>query len=174
MRKLQTLLMLIMLSLIFTIGQPAHLFAQGQAMNQQYTSHNKTPPPNDQVLAIDSINGTSMPIPYEFYETQIVGHWGNRLCIAPSNNVDDMRCTKLKVKQVIDDGEEIFVVLAYQMALNDQANTYSNRGRHHDMWFGQPCGGGWIKGFVYHAGLPGAQTENIDHLPPPFPGLDVC
>lgn len=146
-------------------------------LNQASGAFAKTAPPPDNgqlTKVIDSIQGTSMLIPLEFYETDIVGHWGNRLCIAPSHNVDDMRCTTLTVSQIVEQGETVYVVLTYKMALNDQANTYSNRGLHHDMWFGQPCGGGWIKGFVYHAGWPGAQTENIDHLPPPFPGLDVC
>lgn len=164
MRRLFSIMLIIACCCTAVLSQASGAFAK------------TAPPPDDGQLTrvSDSINGTSMPIPYEFYETQIVGHWDNQICIAPSMNVNDMRCTTLNVKDVVVNGDEIYVVLAYQMALHDQANIYSNRGLHHNMWFGQPCGGGWIKGFVYHTGWPGAQTENIDHLPPPFPGLDVC
>lgn len=109
----------------------------------------------------DKIHGeTVMWVTAEYYIDMIDGRWNSELCIAPSHNVNDTNCTQLEFIDFFeDDQENIFVKLGFSMGLGEGLfGYYPYRGFNIGMWFGQPCNGGYIKGFVYPN-----PPHNIDH-----------
>lgn len=121
-------------------------------------------------LFVDKIHGeTTLWVPAEYWLEMIVDRWGNLLCIAPSNNVNAHTCTELEFVEAIEDGQGNFLVkLRYRMVTGQGAGgIYPFRGLGHGMWFGLPCNGGYIKGFVYPSGnpFPFDHEENITSLP---------
>lgn len=121
-------------------------------------------------LFVDKIHGeTTMWVPAEYWLDMIDDRWGNLLCIAPSNNVNDNLCTELDFLDFFEDDQgDFFVKLSYSMVTGQGfSGFYPYRGVTHGMWFGLPCNGGYIKGFVYPSGnpFPFDHEENITSLP---------
>lgn len=121
-------------------------------------------------LFVDKIHGeTVMWVSWEYYDSMIYNRWGNILCIAPSNNVNAMRCDELELFDFFEDGQGNFwVKLRFSMVTGQGfSGMYPYRGFNHGMWFGPPCNGGYIKGFLYPSGnpFPFDHEENITALP---------
>ncbi len=122
-------------------------------------------------LFVDKIHGeTTIWVLDEYYDSMIDDRWGNLVCIAPSHNVSEMLCTELEIIDVVEDDEgNFFLKLDYSMVVGTGfSGLYPFRGFDIGLWFGTPCNGGYIKGFVYPTTNPNPidHEENIDSLPP--------
>lgn len=121
-------------------------------------------------LFVDKINGeTTIWVPWEYYDSMIYDRWGNIVCIAPSHNVNDMLCDELDLVDFFEDDQgNFFVKLSYNMVTGQGfSGFYPYRGYNHGLWFGLPCSGGHIKGFLYPDGnpFPFVHVENMTSLP---------
>lgn len=129
-----------------------------------------------EALFVDKIHGaTTMWVPYEYYDSRIVGVWGNQVCIATSSNVNNMRCDTLDLVDFYEDPQgNFFVKLSYARVVGQGFwGLYPFRGQWHGFWFGLPCNGGYIKSFLY-PNPPNPFDFQLDITSLPAGNLDVC